>query len=77
MIAWGCFEVAKIVRNTCGRVPFRVSRIKSKAYYQTALQVHSGSAQKGKDILKFQKFQKKTLQNWPFFGPPALTQRVL
>ena len=41
--------------------------MKSTAYYQTALQIHSGSAQKGKNILKFQKFQKHICETVPFF----------
>ena len=39
--------------------PFnRVSQIQSTAYCRTVLQIHSTSAQKGKNVLKFQKFQK-------------------
>ena len=48
-------------------VKFRIARIKSTAYYRTALQIHSGSAQKGKDILKFQNLQKIICQTVPFF----------
>ena len=62
MISWECFEKAapkyleNCQKNVCGGVPVRVTRIKSTAYYQTALQIYSRSAQKGKSILKFQKF---------------------
>ena len=64
MISCGCFEIAapkyleNCQKNVCGGVPFRVARIKSTAFYGTAIQIHSGSAQKGKGILKFQNFQK-------------------
>ena len=64
MISWWCFEIAapKTLENSHKNVGFpfnRVARIQSTAYYQTALQIHSGSAQKGKDVLKFEKFKKK------------------
>ena len=52
-------------KNMCGGVPFRVARIKSTAYCQTALKIQSGSAQKGKDILKFRKFQKHFCETVP------------
>ena len=64
MISCGCFEIAaptyleNCQKNVCDGVSFRVARIKSTAFYRTALQIHSGSAQKGKYILKFQNFQK-------------------
>ena len=54
-------------RSICGGVLFRVAQIKSTAYYRTALQIHSGSAQKGKGILKFQNFQKILCEPVPFF----------
>ena len=60
LISWGCFEIAAskfldiCQKNVCGGVPFRAARIKSTAYYRTALQIHSGSVQKEKDILRFQ-----------------------
>ena len=53
-----CFEIAasKFLENyqkkVCDRVRFRVVRTKSKAYYQTTPQTHSGSVQKRKDILE-------------------------
>ena len=49
------------------RARFRVARIKSTSYYQAAPQIHSGSDQNGKDILKFQKFQKHLCKTVPFF----------
>ena len=73
MISCGCFETAapkylgNCQKNICGEVLFRVARIKSTAYYRTALQIHSGSAQKGKGILKFQNFQKIIRETVPFF----------
>ena len=54
-------------KSICGGVLFRVAQIKSTAYYRTALQIHSGSAQKGKGILKFQNFQKILCEPLPFF----------
>ena len=72
-ISWGCFEIAapKYLENCQKKrmwwVPFRVARIKSTAYYRNALQIHSGSAQKGKSILKFQKFQKSVCVTVSFF----------
>ena len=58
----------KIVRKTYVlEFPFeRVARIQSTAYYRNILQIHSGSAQKGKDVLKFQKFQKNICEFVPF-----------
>ena len=44
----------------------RVAQIKSTAYYRTALQIHSGSAQIGKGVWKFQKFYKNLSSNVPF-----------
>ena len=73
MISWGRFEIIapKILgicqKSVCGGVPIRVAQIKSTAYYRTALQMHSGSAQKGKYILKFWKFQKHLCKTVPFF----------
>ena len=32
--------------------------MQSTAYYLTALQIYSGTAKKGKDVVNFQKFQK-------------------
>ena len=49
--------------------PFkRVARIQPTAFYRTELQIYSRRAQKGKDVLKFQNFQKifETV-------PPSLT----
>ena len=52
MISYGSFEIAapkyleNCQKNVCGGVPFRVARINSTAYYRTAPQTHSGSAQK-------------------------------
>ena len=73
MISCGCCEIAapkyleNCQENVCGGVPFRVARIMSTAYYRTALQIHSGSAQKKKGILKFQNFQKILCKTAPFF----------
>ena len=36
------------------------------AYYRIALQIHSESAQNGKGILKFRKFQKNLCESVPF-----------
>ena len=66
MISCGRFETAAL-KNVCGGVPFRVARITSTAYYRTALQIHSGSAQNLKGILKFQNFQKILCKTVPFF----------
>ena len=74
MILWGCFERAapkflgNCKKNVCGGVLFRVARIKSTAYYQTALQIHSASVQKGKDILQFWKFQQHLCETIPFYS---------
>ena len=73
MISRGCFEIAapkfleNSQKNVSGRVPFRVARINATAYYRTALQIHSGNAQKGKYILKFRKFQKRLCETVPLF----------
>ena len=45
------------------------------AYYWTALQIHSGSDQKGKDVLKFRKFQKN-LNCLSFSDASALQSRI-
>ena len=45
----------------------RVARLWSTAYYRTALQIHSESAQKGKGVLKFQKFHINICKSVPFF----------
>ena len=73
MISLECFGIAapkyleNYQKNVCGGFLFRVARIKSTAYYRTALQIHSGNAQKGKSILKFPKFQKNLWETVPFF----------
>ena len=54
-------------KNVYGGTPFIVAQITSIAYYQTVLQIHSGCARKGKDILKFRKFQKHLCETVPFF----------
>ena len=73
MISWGCFEIAmpkflkNCQKNRYGGVPFRVLPTKSTAYNQTVLQVHSGSVEKGKDILKFRNIHKHLCETVPFF----------
>ena len=58
-ISLGCFEIAapksleNCQKNVWVEFPFnRVSQIQSTAYYRTVLQIHSTSAQKGKNDLK-------------------------
>ena len=71
MISLGCFGIAAPAilensqKNVCGGVSLRVARLKSTVYYGTALQTHSVSAQKGKDIPKFRKFQKNLCETVP------------
>ena len=47
--------------------PFnRVARIWSTAYYWTARQIHSGSAHREKDVLRFRKFQNDICETVSF-----------
>ena len=56
--------------------PFHtVVRIQFTAYYWTALQIHSGRAQKENDGLEFQKFQKN-LNILSFCNVTALQSRI-
>ena len=45
---------------------FKVARIQSIAYYWTTPQIHFRSAQKGKDVRKFQKSHKNLSETVPF-----------
>ena len=78
-ISLGCFEIAapksleNCQKNVWVEFPFnRVSQIQSTAYCRTVLQIHSTSAQKGKNVLKFQK-----IAYYPFFtNATALQSRI-
>ena len=68
-VFWNSFAeiFGKLSEKRLWGVLFRVAQKKSTAYYRTALQIHSGNAQKGKGILKFQNFKNNFCETVPFF----------